>query len=116
MLRSKEEVEQLNIEVRRLVAWVDFDDEKIRSSTEKLRLDGYAYLAGEMDRLFTEHHHINDIHRCHLQKIYSLKGFSGSRHSAVHTKSTVEAEEEQEEDDMLGINALHLTETLDRMS
>ncbi|KAF8447619.1 hypothetical protein L210DRAFT_3609891 [Boletus edulis BED1] len=39
VLRSREEIDRLNVEVHRLAIWVDFDEEKIRLSMAKLKLE-----------------------------------------------------------------------------
>lgn len=61
--RSYEEIERLNVEVRRLAAWIDYDDQKIRATAKKLRLDKFPYLAAEMDQMHRERHRINNVHR-----------------------------------------------------
>lgn len=116
ILRSREEIEQLNVEIHQLAAWVDFDDQKICLSAEKLRSNGFSYLAAEMDQLYAEHHCINDVHHIQLKKIYLLKGFAGSRPSfTITTDSDDVADKIEEENNVVNGDALRLTECLDRM-
>ncbi|KAG6379623.1 hypothetical protein JVT61DRAFT_10136 [Boletus reticuloceps] len=117
VLRSQEEIERLNVEIRRLAAWVDFDDRKIHLSAEQLRQDGFPYLAVEMDLLYAEHHRVNDVHRVRLRKMYLLMGFSGSRPPpAISDDGGDVADEIEEEEDVVNGDALRLSDCLDRIS
>ncbi|KAF8548221.1 hypothetical protein OG21DRAFT_1479278 [Imleria badia] len=117
IFHSQEEIERLNVEIRQLVAWMDFNDQKIHSATKKLRSDGFPYLVVKMDQLYAEHCRINDVHRNRPKKIYLLKGFSGSRSSLANTIDGNDvADEIDKEEDVVNSDALRLSECLDRMS
>jgi hypothetical protein len=115
VLRSHEEIERLNVEVHRLQAWADFNDNTIRSSVDKLKLDGSTYLTAAMENFYAERHRVNDIHRARLQEIYALDGFSGMHPSGSDAVAAAEVEDEDEEDTS-NDEALHLTDCLERLS
>ncbi|KAG1802335.1 hypothetical protein EV424DRAFT_1474690 [Suillus variegatus] len=74
---AQEEITRLNVEIRRLQAWVDTEDSDIEwMATELDSTD--TLLAAELQLLFNRQCWINDVHRNHLACIYSLPGYTGS--------------------------------------
>ena len=116
VVRSGEEIARLNIEVHRLQAWVDFDDNMIRSAINELRHDdGSAHLAAEMAELYAERHQVNNIHRARIAKICMLDGYLGVHHAGGNfTEPVVETQDEDE--DQPNDEVLCLTECLDQLS
>ncbi|KAF9236938.1 hypothetical protein BU15DRAFT_22291, partial [Melanogaster broomeanus] len=70
VLCSQEEIEHLNVEVHWLQTWVDFDNQKIKSTIQMLST------AGSVGLFYAVVHHVNDLHHHRLGLIYSLKGYS----------------------------------------
>jgi len=77
LLRAKEEIYRLNIEVRRLQAWIDEEDTHIlQCADEQLTLD--PLLAATIREQYLEQKRVNDVHRARLRAIYILDGYSGA--------------------------------------
>jgi hypothetical protein len=99
IIRAQEEITRLNVETRRLQAWVDTEDSDIeRMATELDSTD--TLLAAELRLLFNRQRRINDVHRNHLACIYSLPGYTGSIPLQVNAMVTG-SENEEECDPML---------------
>ncbi|KAF8432351.1 hypothetical protein L210DRAFT_3413994, partial [Boletus edulis BED1] len=117
VIRSQEEIVRLNVEIRRLQVWVDFDDEQIRTAIDKLKADSSPNLAAEMGSFYAERHRVNNIHRSRLAQVYSLDGYSGVRPAYLFAgRSESDDHEVDEEDEVANRQAFSLGETLDRMS
>jgi hypothetical protein len=71
------EISCLNVEIRRLHAWVDHEDQTMAATASKLALHD-PLLSAEVTSLATERRRINNVHRVRLGAIYALKGFSGT--------------------------------------
>lgn len=82
ILRAHEEINWLNVECRRLQAWVDYEDQNILTISNQLwtsSCDPAAYaLAAELYALHTERQQVNNIHRARLTAIYTIDGYSGT--------------------------------------
>lgn len=121
VLRSHEEIMRLNIEVCRLQAWVDFDDDAIHSAIDKLKLNDPTYLAAEMENLYAKRHRVNNIHCAQLSKICALDGFLGmdaspSGHSRDGGRIPVSAEEVDDDDDFPNNEVVCLVDCLEQLS
>ncbi|KAH0826019.1 hypothetical protein J3R83DRAFT_7500 [Lanmaoa asiatica] len=121
VLHLHEKIVCLGVEVRRLQAWVNFEDDAIRSAINKLKLDDPTYLVAEMENLYAERHHVNDIHCARLSKICALDGFSGmdaspSGHGRDSGRIPVSAEEVDDDDDFPNYEVVRLTDCLEQLS
>ncbi|KAH7917838.1 hypothetical protein BV22DRAFT_970049, partial [Leucogyrophana mollusca] len=74
--RAREELIRLNVEIRRLHAWVDTEDKELRSVMVALKATD-PFIAAEISLLSAEQRRVNDIHRMRLTRIYALEGYSG---------------------------------------
>ncbi|KAI6022985.1 hypothetical protein BKA83DRAFT_4627227 [Pisolithus microcarpus] len=116
--RSQEEIIRLNVEIRRLQAWLDFDGEKMKLAAQGFRDSGSPGLASEMESMYGERVRVNDFHRVQLQKIYEMPGYTGCRPigdqvRVMHDGASDEYEEEDNDDD--DSEAFRLGDTLDRV-
>jgi len=102
LVRAQEELVRLNVEVRWLQHWVEYDDKKILDVLTSLTYDNAGHsdilLAAELNVEYARRRRINDLHRQRLQKIYQLPGFSGERPCHVLTDELVEDGDESEDD------------------
>ncbi|KAI5989491.1 hypothetical protein EDD15DRAFT_2370522 [Pisolithus albus] len=117
--RSQEEITRLNVEIRRLQAWLDFDGEKMKVAAQAFRDSGSSELASEMESMYAERVRVNDFHRTQLQKIYEMPGYTGCRpigdQPRVTGDGTGDEDEEDGVDDEDDGEAFRLGDTLDRM-
>jgi hypothetical protein len=74
VLRAHEEIHRLNIEVRRLDAWITHENQALKSAAD-IATD--PHLAAELRRCYAERRRVNKIHRIRLSAIYNLEGYSG---------------------------------------
>ncbi|KIK16641.1 hypothetical protein PISMIDRAFT_15658 [Pisolithus microcarpus 441] len=115
--RSQEEITRLNVEIRRLQAWVDFDGEKMKVAAQGFRDSGSSELASEMESMYAERVHVNDFHHAQLQKIYEMPGYTGCRPIGDQPRVTGDGtgnEDEEDGDDDDG-EAFRLGDTLDQV-
>ncbi|KIK12282.1 hypothetical protein PISMIDRAFT_18846 [Pisolithus microcarpus 441] len=117
--RSQEEITRLNVEIRRLQAWVDFDGEKMKVAAQGFRDLGSSELASKMESMYAERVHVNDFHRAQLQKIYEMPGYTGCRpigdQPRVTGDGTGDKDEEDGDNDNDNGEAFRLGDTLDRV-
>ncbi|KAG2353069.1 hypothetical protein BDR07DRAFT_1248729, partial [Suillus spraguei] len=75
ILRAREEITRLNVETRRLHAWIDAEDSDIKHMATELELTN-PLLASEIWRLY---HRSGGSMMCtvFINRIYSLEGFTG---------------------------------------
>ncbi|KIM57629.1 hypothetical protein SCLCIDRAFT_57162, partial [Scleroderma citrinum Foug A] len=83
LLRAHEEITQLNVEVRRLQAWVDSETTEIKQITTELSAQNPP-LSAELQVLFHRQLRVNNQHQLRLQRIYDLEGYSGVRPIVEH--------------------------------
>jgi len=76
LLRAHEEINQLNVEVRWLQAWVDNETMEIKQIAAELSAQN-PLLSAELQVLFHHQQHVNIQHQLWLQCIYDLGGYSG---------------------------------------
>jgi hypothetical protein len=120
VLRSREEIQRLDVEIQRLAAWVDYDERKIKEVTKVLEDSGSHGLAAEMEVFYTERRRVNDVHRKLLLKTYALEGYSGQRRPECDTGesengSEEEDERDEDEDDVIA-SAVQLGDYLDSVT
>ena len=71
------EISRLNVEIRRLHAWVDHKDQTMAAVASRLAPHN-PLLSAEVNFLATERCRVNNVHRVRLNAIYALKGFVGT--------------------------------------
>lgn len=74
VLRAHEEIHRLNIEVRRLDAWIIHEDQVLKSAVDAAT---DPHLAVELRRRYAERRRVNHLHRIRISAIYRLEGYSG---------------------------------------
>jgi hypothetical protein len=99
VLRSHEEITRLNVEIGRLGAWVQFEDQQMLSVIDSLRDEGSIMLAAEVQREYAERHRINNLHRVRLHRTADLTGYSGPPPPLVLHKQALIADSDNEDDD-----------------
>ena len=101
LLRAHEEVNWLNVEVRRLQAWIDSKATKIKQIAVELSAQNLL-LCAELQALFHRQQRVNTQHQLRLQHIYDLKGYLGVQPIVEHER---EGEDEAEGDEALRLDA-----------
>ncbi|KAG2108835.1 hypothetical protein BD769DRAFT_1630507 [Suillus cothurnatus] len=76
IVRAREEIHRLNIEISRLQTWVDTEDARLLEISTALTTTN-TLLASEIQMRYEEHRRMNNLHRIRLQAIYNLHGYSG---------------------------------------
>ena len=104
LLRAREEITRLNVEVRRLQAWVDSEATEIKQIATELSAQNPP-LSAELQVLFHRQHHVNNQHQLRLQRIYDLEGYSGVRPIVEHGTGGEDEDEEVEGDKALRLDA-----------
>ncbi|KAI5985604.1 hypothetical protein EDD15DRAFT_2390125 [Pisolithus albus] len=89
--RAREEITCLNVEVKRLHAWVDFEDAQFRSVIDALQ-NTNPPLSREVLRQYEQWHRINNAHRIRLTSIYELPGYTGEEWVSVGDERGVDIE------------------------
>ena len=74
VFRAHEEIYRLNIEVRRLDAWITHEDQVIKSAIDTTT---DLHLAAELHHRYAERRRVNNLHRIRISAIYRLEGYSG---------------------------------------
>lgn len=74
---ARYEICRLNVEIRRLEAWVDAEDNSLFEAASAA-LPAQPLLAAEIKELSRKQHRINNTHRSRLREIYRLEGYTGS--------------------------------------
>ncbi|KAG2120252.1 hypothetical protein DEU56DRAFT_747007 [Suillus clintonianus] len=120
VLRSHEEIIRLNVEIGRLGAWIQFEDQQMLSAIDSLQDEGSMMLAAEVQREFSERRRINDLHRIRLHSTAKLTGYSGPPPPLLHKQALVvdldnEAEGDDDEDSDLHDEASRLANVLSRI-
>lgn len=73
---ARYELVRLNVEIRRLHEWTKHEDRQLTEVSSSL-ISSQPLLSAEIQVLAEKQHRINNRHRCRLQEIYCLKGFTG---------------------------------------
>jgi hypothetical protein len=76
VIGARQEIDRLNVEVRRLQDWVDEEDELFQHTSSSL-VDADPLLAAELQTLGEAKSRVNDVHRARIQEIYKLPGYTG---------------------------------------
>ncbi|KAG2100427.1 uncharacterized protein F5147DRAFT_655548 [Suillus discolor] len=77
IVRAREGIHRLNIEISRLQTWVDTEDAHLLEISTALTTTN-TVLASEIRMRYEEHRHINNLHHIRLQAIYNLHGYCGN--------------------------------------
>ncbi|TFK59169.1 hypothetical protein BDN72DRAFT_781102 [Pluteus cervinus] len=115
ILRAREELERLNVEIRRLEDWVDHEDNLLLSTAQKLAVTDPS-LSHQVNGHYTRRRRANNVHRHVLSKIYAMAGYSGQippRHQLRGTLARTKDNEEEEEDGVAGDD--HTLEEVSRL-
>ncbi|KAI5990759.1 hypothetical protein EDD15DRAFT_2388711 [Pisolithus albus] len=115
LVRSHEEIERLNVEVRRLQAWVDSHDDKLQMAVSTFEANGMDNKAAEMREWYLYQHRINDIHCSRLSKIYGLTGYTGVVPSCMKDLMGNQDHNDEELDEVASDEVLRLGDTLEHM-
>ncbi|KIK11521.1 hypothetical protein PISMIDRAFT_122534 [Pisolithus microcarpus 441] len=115
LVQSRKEIERLNVEVRWLQAWVDFDNDKLQMAVSTFEANGMDNMAAEMHEWYLYRHRINDIHRSRLSKIYGLMGYTGVVPSCVKDPMGNQDHNNEELDEVASDEVLRLSNTLQHM-
>ncbi|KAI5988573.1 hypothetical protein EDD15DRAFT_2172307, partial [Pisolithus albus] len=115
LVRSREEIERLNVEVRQLQAWVDSDNDKLQTAVSTFEANGMDNMAAEMCEWYLYWHRINDIHCSHLSKIYGLMGYTGVVPSCMKDPMGNQDHNDEELDEVASDEVLRLGDTLEHM-
>jgi hypothetical protein len=83
LLRAKEEVSRLNVEIRRLRTFIHDEKTEMKKVIEGLRLSN-PLLASELQRQWRSRSAINAFHIFRLDQIEAIPGFSGTRGIGTH--------------------------------
>ncbi|KAI0310821.1 hypothetical protein OF83DRAFT_1030987, partial [Amylostereum chailletii] len=76
IVRSQEEITRLNVEARRLQAWIDYEDGAVQAVSSSLS-DSKPYLAAHIAASNENRRHLNAFHRKRLRQLYMLAGYTG---------------------------------------
>lgn len=93
LLRAKEEIQRLNIEMRRLRSWIRDDIIEQRAVHTQLVEDGKAHLASELWSRFHSRERINSHILRFLDEVESWEGFSGISGCGVKQGGTAPSEQ-----------------------
>ena len=93
LLRAREEIARLNVEIPRLQVWVDTEDSEMKKCTTQLQTIALL-LAAEISEVHRRRQQVNDIHHTRLVRIYSLIHYDGP----IHVEASDEVEDSVEEE------------------
>jgi hypothetical protein len=118
MLRAQEEIHRLNVEVRRLDAWVRHEDQLILSAANAAT---DPHLAAELRRRHAERRRVNVLHRTRISAIYCLEGYSGPGPFVPDDPVPLEEQPDDnealvDEDDRIQDEVLRLEDFLDTLT
>jgi hypothetical protein len=77
IVRAKEEILRLNVEIGHLATWLD-DEDNIHALTVTSLSTANPPLASELCRISHARRQVNDQHRAKLSQIYNLSGYTGT--------------------------------------
>jgi len=120
VLRAREEIVRLNVEIRRLHRWIDDEDRQLFATVRALQ-ETDKPLATAVSAYAQARHRVNNVHRRRLNTLYRLKGFTGARTQVINTD--VDASEAEgtpldilaDEDDTLNDEMQRLADCLENM-
>ena len=74
VVRAHEEIHRLNVEIRRLDAWITHEDNVFKSAIDTAT---NPHIAMELRCCYAEWRRMNHLHRIRISAIYLLDGYSG---------------------------------------
>ncbi|KAI0309118.1 hypothetical protein OF83DRAFT_1072544, partial [Amylostereum chailletii] len=80
VVRAREEIARVNVEIRRLQAWIDYEDNTVQTISNTLS-NSRPLLSAHITASHENRRHLNVFHRKRLQQIYRMPGFSGIGHT-----------------------------------
>lgn len=83
ILRAREEIVRLNVEVRRLRTAISDGDTRLRSCISRLH-NSDPDLSAEIEEIHRDRLRVDAVHQVRLDCIESLVGFSGKRGRGIH--------------------------------
>lgn len=86
--RAKEEIQRLNIEIRRLRTAIHDEEQTTMATLERLTVDN-SPLVPELCRQWTLRSRVNAVHIARLNRIEALPGFSGICGIGIRINSTL---------------------------
>ncbi|TFK60510.1 hypothetical protein BDN72DRAFT_730156, partial [Pluteus cervinus] len=95
--RAREEIVRLNVEIRRLEAWVEFEDNHFESTLATLRVTDPS-LAIQVQHVYEQRQRVNAKHLKILSKIYALNGYTGHFPKRQFKATANEVDKENKED------------------
>lgn len=123
VLRAREELVRLNVEIHRLHAWVEHEDQQLSAVATKLS-ETQPMLSKEITWFAVQRRRVNDEHRIRLHAIYNLPEYCGpGPYASNNTPHGPEVELElqdksgvnPDEDDAACDEMLRLGDCLDRL-
>ncbi|KAG2744462.1 hypothetical protein P692DRAFT_20850415 [Suillus brevipes Sb2] len=93
IIRAREEIERLNIEISCLQQWVEDEDAHLLTTATSLEANQPA-LAHEIHHLYDKRVRMNNVHRARLQAIYALPGFCGVFIDELQSAVPIEVDED----------------------
>ncbi|KAH7904479.1 hypothetical protein BJ138DRAFT_1019105, partial [Hygrophoropsis aurantiaca] len=85
--RAREEIVRLNVEIRRLHAWADAEDQLLQTTADAVQARS-PLIAAEMRSILNKQSRVNHIHRTRLTRIYKLDEYSGFRPTQINPDGT----------------------------
>ncbi|KAG1724569.1 uncharacterized protein EDB91DRAFT_1239967 [Suillus paluster] len=115
LVRSHEEIVQLNVEIKHLHCWVEHEDRTTLEAIDSLLTDDPdSPFIAELKTLYAKHHRVNNNHRKRLQQIYALDRYTGDRLPTDQTVTASNGDRDDEgsvngpEDDAMNEEAMRL--------
>jgi hypothetical protein len=78
LLRADEEIQRLNVEIRRFVTYIHDEDEFLGRESQRLQEEGELALAHQVVLLRSERSRFTPLHTSRLAELSKLRGFTGS--------------------------------------
>ncbi|KAJ7875013.1 hypothetical protein B0H13DRAFT_2236144 [Mycena leptocephala] len=78
LLRADEEIQRLNVEIRRFVTYIYDEDEFLGRESQRLQEEGELALAHQVVLLRSERSRFMPLHTSRLAELSKLRGFTGS--------------------------------------
>ncbi|KAJ7906808.1 hypothetical protein B0H13DRAFT_2504858 [Mycena leptocephala] len=78
LLRADEEIQRLNVEIRRFVTYIHDEDEFLGRESQRLQEEGELALAHQVVLLHSERSRFTPLHMSRLAELSKLRGFTGS--------------------------------------
>ncbi|TFK58602.1 hypothetical protein BDN72DRAFT_873151 [Pluteus cervinus] len=114
VLQAEEEKTWLNVEVVRLAAWIEHDEQELQDTATKLESSN-ANVAYQLGRLYSRQCRVNRVHREYIRRIYNLKGFTGTMPTLRDDANATSPQAEDKEDDRADIVGDEMVDEMARL-